>query len=126
MTRKWLLTGLLVLTIIVTIALAAGMYIAADDGALVLHMGDTDYSDSPLAWLIAFPIVVIVCVVAAVVTFVAIGAGIVLTLLALALTLVLTVIALLLGLLPLFVFLAIPVLAVYGLVKLLQPRSAVV
>jgi hypothetical protein len=126
MTRKWLLTALPVLTIIVTIALAAGMYIAADDGALVLHMGDTDYSDSPLAWLIAFPIVVIVCVMAAVVTFVAIGAGLVLTLLALAMALVLTVVALLLGLSPLFVFLAIPVLAVYGLVKLLQPKPSAV
>lgn len=122
MTRKWLINGLLALTIFVAVALIVAMIVAGNDGALTLQMGDVDYSDSPLAWVVAFPIVVIVCVIAALVTIVAFGASLVITILAVAMAIILAVFALILGLSPIVAFFAVPALAVYGLVKLVQPK----
>jgi hypothetical protein len=124
--RKWLIKGFLALAIIVTMALIVTMLVGANDGALTLQMGDADYSDSPLAWVIVIPILIVVCVIAAVITVFAVGASLVLTLLALAMAVFLGVFALLLGLSPLLVLLAIPALAIYGFVKLVQPKSSAV
>ena len=84
------------------------------DGSLLLF--DHDLSDSAFGWAIAIPILVLVAVIVAVVCA---GAAL-LTVVALAFAAVITVLALLLAMAPVAIFLAIPVLAVYGVVKLFQ------
>ena len=77
---------------------------------------DEDLSDSALGWMLAIPILAFVGIV---VTAVLAGAALI-TIVALALAAVMVVLALLLAFTPVALFLALPVLAVYGLVKLFQ------
>ena len=88
------------------------------DGSLMFF--DHDLSDSAFGWAIAIPILFLVGVI---VVAVCAGAAM-LTVVALVFAAVLTILALLLAITPLAVFLAIPVLAVYGLVKLTQRQPA--
>jgi hypothetical protein len=122
MTRKWLLNALLSLTILVTLALIITMFSAAQEGMLTLTLGDHDYSDSTLAWVIVLPILVVVTVIAVLVTIFAVLCALVLTLLAVALGLIVAAIGILMGLAPIVAFFAVPVLAVYGFIKLVQPK----
>ena len=113
--RTLLITLAVVLLIV---ALAMGLATLHEsggmDGSLLLF--DHDLSDSAFGWAIAIPILVLVAVIVAVVCA---GAAL-LTVVALAFAAVITVLALLLAMAPVAIFLAIPVLAVYGLVKLFQ------
>ena len=115
-----LLAALAVVLVLAAIAmgLAANHQSGGMDGTLMLF--DHDLSDSALGWMIAIPIMLLVAVIVAVVCA---GAAL-LTMVALVFAAVLTVFALLLAMAPVAIFLAIPVLAVYGLVKLFQ-RTAV-
>ena len=79
---------------------------------------DEDLSESALGWMMAIPVLVFVGIV---VTAVLAGAALI-TVVALTIAAVIVVLALLLAFTPIAVFLAIPVLAVYGLVRLL-PRT---
>ena len=113
--RALLITLAVVLLIV---ALAMGLATLHEsggmDGSLLLF--DHDLSDSAFGWAIAIPILVLVAVIVAVVCA---GAAL-LTVVALAFAAVITVLALLLAMAPVAIFLAIPVLAVYGVVKLFQ------
>ncbi len=115
-----LLAALAVVLLVAAIAmgLAAMHQSGWMDGNLMLF--DHELSDSALGWAIAIPILLLVAVIVAVVCA---GAAL-LTVVALAFAAVITVFALLLAMAPFAILLAIPVLAVYGLVKLFQ-RSAV-
>lgn len=115
-----LLAALAVVLMVAAIAmgLAAMHQSGWMDGNLMLF--DHDLSDSAFGWMIAIPILLLVAVIVAVVCA---GAAL-LTVVALVFAAVITVFALLLAMTPVAIFLAIPVLAVYGLVKLFQ-RSAV-
>lgn len=81
-----------------------------------LVMFDEDLSDSALGWMIAVPVMVLVGVL---VTAVLAGVAVI-TAIALAFAAVMVVLALLIAFTPFAIFLALPVLAVYGLVKLFQ------
>lgn len=106
---------------IVIAAIAFGlayMHEAGDmNGSLVLF--DSDLSDSALGWAIAIPILVLVGIV---VIAVLAGAAF-LTVMALIFAAIITVIAILLAMTPFAIFLAIPILAIYGFVKLVQRTS---
>ncbi len=125
MTRKWLFNALLSVTILVTLAIIVTMFFAAQEGVLTLNIGDTDYSDSWFAWVIAFPVLVVTCVAAVFITIIALLGSLVLLLACVAMGLVMAVCGILMGLAPIVAFLAVPVLAIYGLVKLLQPKTNV-
>ena len=113
--RTLLITLAVVLLIV---ALAMGLATLHESGGMdgSLMLFDHDLSDSAFGWAIAIPILVLVAVIVAVVCA---GAAL-LTVVALAFAAVITVLALLLAMAPVAIFLAIPVLAVYGLVKLFQ------
>ena len=104
--------------VLIIVALAVGLATLHNSGGIngSLMLFDHDLSDSALGWAIAIPILVLVAVIVAVVCA---GAAL-LTVVALAFAVVLTVLALLLAMAPVAIFLAIPVLAVYGVVKLFQ------
>ena len=107
------LLAVLILAVVGSI-LASGPFHSAGGPTLMLF--DEDLSDSALGWAIAIPILVFVGIV---VTAVLAGAAVI-TVIALAFAAVLVVLAMLLAFTPFAIFLAIPVLAVYGLVKLVQ------
>lgn len=90
------------------------------DGGLVMF--NHDLSDSVLGWMIAVPILIVVAiVVVAVLMGVAIlVAGIVA--MALVIALLAVVFALLMTVLPFALLLAVPVLIIWGIVKLVSPR----
>ena len=104
--------------VLVIVALAVGLATLHESGGMdgSLMFFDHDLSDSAFGWAIAIPILVLVAVIVAVVCA---GAAL-LTVVALAFAAVITVLALLLAMAPVAIFLAIPVLAVYGVVKLFQ------
>lgn len=104
--------------VLVITALAMGLAHLHESGIMdsQLMMFDHDMSDSALGWAIAIPILLVLGVIVAAVCA---GAAL-LTVFALIFALVLTVLALVLAAMPIAIFFAIPVLAVYGLVKLLQ------
>ena len=81
-----------------------------------LMVFDQDLSDSALGWAIAIPILVFVGIMVAAVLA---GAALI-TAVALTFAAVMVMLAVLLVFTPFAVFLAIPMLAVYGLVKLFQ------
>lgn len=97
-----------------SMGLAATHEYGGIDGSLLFF--DRDLSDSAFGWAIAIPILLLVGVI---VIAVCAGAAL-LTVVALVFAALLTILALLLAMTPFAVFLAIPVLAVYGLVKLMQ------
>ncbi len=115
-----LIAALAVVLILAAVAmgLAAMHQSGGMDGNLMFF--DHDLSDSAFGWMIAIPILLLVGVIVAVVCA---GAAL-LTVVALVFAAVITVFALLLAMAPVAIFLAIPMLAVYGLVKLFQ-RTAV-
>ncbi len=107
------LIAVLVLAIIGAV-LASGPFHSGTGPTLMVF--DEDLSDSALGWMIAIPILVVVGMVV-----VAILAGVALiTTVAMAFAAIMVILALLLAFAPFVIFLAIPVLAVYGLVKLFQ------
>ena len=101
-----------------SVGLAVSHEYAAMGGSLMLF--DHDLSDSAFGWLIAIPVMLLVAIV---VIAVCAGAAL-LTVVALVFAAVIGVAALVLAMTPFAVFLVIPVLAVYGLVKLFQRKSA--
>ncbi len=115
MSRPLLITLAVVLVIT---ALAVGLAYSHESGAIggSLMFMDHDLSNSALGWAIAIPVLLLVAVIVAAVLA---GAAAV-TVFALILAAVITVIALLLALAPVVVLLVIPVLALYGFIKLVQ------
>lgn len=85
-----------------------------------LIMFDEDLSDSFIGWVIAIPIVVVALVVAVLALLFALVLTVFLVVVALALALF----GILVGLAPVVAFFAIPVLAVVGLVKLVERKRS--
>lgn len=108
--------------VLLVVAVSMGLAVTHERGGMdgSLMFFDHDLSDSAFGWAIAIPILFLVGVI---VVAVCAGAAM-LTVVALVFAAVLTILALLLAITPLAVFLAIPVLAVYGLVKLTQRQPA--
>lgn len=111
----------LVILLIALVALAAmgfalSYFHATHDFPGTLIMFDEDMSDSPIGWMIAIPIIIGVFAIVAVVLA---GAAII-TVIALAFAAVLVILALLLAATPFALVLGIPILAIYGFVKLVQ------
>lgn len=116
--RPFIITLAVVLVITaVAMGLAAAHASGGMDGSLMFF--DHDLSDSAFGWAIAMPILVLIAIIVAAVCA---GAAL-LTVVALVFAAVIAVLALLLAMTPLAIFLAIPVLAVYGLVKLFQRKA---
>ena len=85
-------------------------------GSHSIVMFDEDISDSALGWMIAIPVMIIVGILVG-----AVMAGVVVvTGFALAFAAIMVILGMLLAFTPVLLFLAIPVLAIYGLVKLFQ------
>ena len=115
---------LIVLAVVLVIAaLGLGLAITHEGGGMdgTLMLFNNDMSDSALGWAIAIPILLFV---GAIVIVVLAGAALV-TVVALVFAAVITVLALMLAMTPFAIFLAIPVLAIYGLVKLFNKKPAV-
>ena len=114
-----LLVALAVVLVITAIAmgLAATHASGGMDGTLMFF--DHDLSDSALGWALVIPVILIVAVI---VVAVLAGAALI-TVVALVFAAVITVLALVLAMAPLAILLAIPLLAVYGLVKLTQRHA---
>ena len=108
----------MLVTVLLVVSVAMGLAIAHEHGGMngSLMFFDHDLSDSAFGWAIAIPILLLVGVI---VVAVCAGAAL-LTVVALVFAALLTILALILAMTPFAVFLAIPVLAVYGLVKLTQ------
>ena len=104
--------------VLLTVSVAMGLAVAHEHGGMKgsLMFFDHDLSDSTFGWAIAIPILLLVGVI---VVAVCAGAAL-LTVVALVFAALLTIFALILAMTPFAVFLGIPVLAVYGLVKLTQ------
>jgi hypothetical protein len=119
-TSRPLLAALAVVLVIV--ALAMGLAVTHESGGIDgnLIFFDHDLSDSAFGWAIAIPILVLVAIIVAAICA---GAAL-LTVVAVMFAAFLALLAMLLAMTPIAIFLAIPVLAVYGLVKLFQ-RNAV-
>jgi hypothetical protein len=108
---KILLTGLALMLLLGGIAYLLAVN-GAQHGALVID--DIDLSDSVAGWLIAVPVLLTVGVLLAVI-FAGVG---VIVIGAVSFAMVVAALAMLLAFLPFFAFLAIPLLVIYGLVKL--------
>lgn len=108
--------------VLVITALAMGLAVTHEtggmDGSLMLF--DHDLSDSAFGWVIAIPILLLVAIIVAAVCA---GAALI-TVVALVFAAIITVLALVLAMTPIAIFLAIPVLAIYGLVKLFQRQPS--
>jgi len=107
------LLAVLILAVIAAV-IASGHHSFADGPSLIVF--DEDMSDSPAGWFIAIPILIAVGVVVAIVCT---GAALV-TILALMFAFILVLLAMVLVATPIAFFLALPLLAVYGLFKLVQ------
>lgn len=112
--------GVVVLLAVAVAAVALSTWFAGsvDPGTLVWF--DDDISDSALGWAIAIPVLVLTAITAAVVLA---GTG-AMVVVALAISTVVAIVAVLFALLlvflPFAIFIAIPILAVVGLVKLMS------
>ena len=108
--------------VLVITALAMGLAVTHEsvgmDGSLMFF--DHDLSDSAFGWVIAIPILLLVAII---VVAVCAGAALI-TVVALVFAAIITVFALVLAMTPVAIFLAIPVLAIYGLVKLFQHQPS--
>ena len=115
MSRTLIVTLAVVLVIAVA---AAGLAYTHQSGGIdgSLMFMDHDFSDSALGWAIAIPILLLVAVIVAAVLA---GAALV-AVFALIFAAIITVLALLLAAAPVVIFAAIPVLALYGFIKLIQ------
>ncbi len=104
-----------VLSLAVLSFVLANHYSATDAG-VHLMMFDEDMSDSPLGWAIAIPVLICVGIV-----LMAVMAGVAMIVTAaLAFAAVMVVLAITLAFTPLAVFFGLPLLAIYGLFKLVQ------
>ena len=109
------------LAVVLAIAVAAvGLAYTHESGGIngSLMFMDHDLSDSALGWAIAIPVLLLVAVIVAAVLA---GATLV-TVVALIFAAIITVLALLLAMAPVVVLMAIPLLALYGFIKLV-PRN---
>ncbi len=114
-----LLVALAVVLVITAVAMGLAATHAGSGMDSTLMFFDQDLSDSVLGWAIAIPVLLIVAVI---VVAVLAGAALI-TVVALIFAAIITVLALVLAMAPFAIFLAIPVLAVYGLVKLTQRQA---
>jgi hypothetical protein len=112
--RPLLITFLAVLILAIATLLASAHFETGSGPTLLMF--DEDLSDSALGWAIAIPILVFVGIV---VSAVLAGAALI-TVLALTFAAVIVLFTILLAFTPFALFLAIPLLAVYGFVKLIQ------
>lgn len=124
LSRKFIL-GVVVLVAVVVAAVALSTWFAGavDPGTLVWF--DDDISDSALGWAIAIPVLILTAILVAVVLA---GTGVMVAgalALAAVASIVAVLFALLLVFLPFAIFIAIPVLAVVGLVKLMSKPARV-
>ncbi len=124
LSRKFIL-GVVVLVAVVVAAVALSTWFAGavDPGTLVWF--DDDISDSALGWAIAIPVLILTAILVAVVLA---GTGVMVAgalALAAVASIVAVLFALLLVFLPFAIFIAIPVLAVVGLVKLMSEPARV-
>jgi hypothetical protein len=108
---------------VVTLAIVAWCFAighaSMGDGAHLLFFDD-DYSDSVLGWMIAIPVLLFTAILVAVILA---GAGVLMVgalAMAAVAALLAVVFAILLSVLPVAVFIAIPILAVVGMVKLIR------
>lgn len=112
--------ALCLVALTVALALYLSHYTSGVGDGMQLMFFDEDYSDSFLGWLIAIPVLVVVAIFTAVILA---GTGVIVAA-ALAMAAVATLLALFfafaISIVPLAVFVAVPILAVVGLVKLLQ------
>lgn len=117
--RPLFYTLLAVLVIgVIAAVLVSGHY--THHGGPTLVFMDDDLSDSVLGWAIAIPVMVFVGVV-----LIAVFTGVALVIaVAVACAAVVAVLAVVLAFTPVILFLAIPLLAIYGLVKLFRRDSA--
>lgn len=113
---------------LLAVLLANGHSTVMPDGQLMMF--GEDFSDSAVGWAIAIPILILAAVVLAIVLA---GTGVLVAgvlVMALVMTLVAAVFAVAVTVLPLLAFIAVPILAIVGLVKLLsrptKPAHAVV
>jgi hypothetical protein len=117
--RKVVFAALALVTIVVVaIALSAWFASTVEPGTLIFF--DDDLSDSALGWVIAIPILVVTAVIVA---FVLAGTGVMVVgalAMAVVATIVAVVFALLMVFLPFALFMAVPILAIIGLVKLVS------
>lgn len=114
MSRPLIVTLAVVLAIAVAVGLAYTHESSAINGTLMFM--DQDLSDSALGWAIAIPVLLLVAVIVAAVLA---GAALV-AVFALIFAAIIAVLALLLAMAPVVIFTAIPVLALYGFIKLVQ------
>ena len=107
------------LLLVLVLAIAAAVYLSGPfhgfEGASIM-IDDHDFSDTQLGWMIAIPVLIIVALV---VTAVMAGAALIASL-AVAFAAFVVTIVMLLMCAPFVIFLALPMLAVYGLFKLIQ------
>jgi hypothetical protein len=117
--RILVFTVIALLTIVVVaIALSAWFAGTVEPGTLIFF--DDDLSDSALGWVIAIPILILTAILVA---FILAGTGVMVVgalALAVVATLVAVVFALLMVFLPFALFMAVPILAIIGLVKLVS------
>lgn len=119
LSRKVIL-GVVVLLAVAVAAVALSTWLAGSVEPGTLVWFDDDISDSALGWAIAIPVLILTAILVAVVLA---GTG-VMVVGALALAVVASIVAVLFALLlvflPFAIFIAIPILAVVGLVKLMS------
>ena len=113
---------------LLAVLLANGHSTVMPDGQLMMF--GEDFSDSAVGWAIAIPILILAAVVLAIVLA---GTGVLVAgvlVMALVMTLLAAVFAVAVTVLPLLAFIAVPILAIVGLVKLLsrpaKPAHAVI
>ena len=111
-------TLIVTLAVVLVIAAAVGLATTHESGAIngSLMFLDQDLSDSALGWAIAIPVLLLVAVIVAAVLA---GAALV-AVFALIFAAIITILALLLAMAPVVILTAIPVLALYGFIKLVQ------
>jgi hypothetical protein len=129
-TTKVLLTLLVCTIILVALSLFLAHMGSSGDLGGSLMFDDMDLSDSVLGWMIAIPILLVTL---ALVVFVMLSVGVmtaVIVVLAVAFGLVAAVFGILFALLPVVAFFAVPVLIIWGIVKLAsrnaKPRIEVI
>ncbi len=118
-----LLFILLATLLLVAASIGLSLYFGEHAHHGSLMMFDEDISDSAVAWFVAIPVVVVALAIAALVTILALVIALLAVVLAVALGLVAAMVGILMALLPLVVVLAVPVLAIYGFVKLMQRNN---
>lgn len=107
---------LVAVLILAVLAFLLSTYHSGSGAGVHLMMFDEDMSDSPLGWAIAIPVLIFVGIV-----LVAVMAGVAMIVTAaLAFAAVMVVLAITLAFTPLAIFFGLPVLAIYGLYKLVQ------